>query len=360
MSACTACLRRTWLLSALAGHLETERARIGELLRLEDARLIAAVGGARRPQLEAAHERFGEPQAELARARIDASAMEAICRCQRGYPESLRDLAAPPAVLHIGGAMRSADLMDRPHVALVGARGASAYGTAVAHSLGAALAASGVTVISGMAPGIDGESHLGALSAHGLTVAVMPGGADRPYPASAAPLHRQLARAGALVSELPPGTAVRRWMFAARNRVIAALAEVTVVIEASERSGSLLTAGLCAELGRRLAAVPGPVTSRLSQGPNRLILEGAALVRGAADVLDLLYGVGQRPAPADGRPALSAVQQQLLDAVAGGLDSAAALCARGIGGSRCLAELAALELGGRIRRAAGGRLVVIP
>ena len=143
--------------------------------------------------------------------------------------------------------------------------------------------------------------HDAALRAGGPTLAVLPGGVDVPYPAGKRALHGRLAAAGALVSELPAGTAPWRWTFVARNRIIAALAAVTVVVEARERSGTLITAGFAAELGREVAAVPGPVTTSRSDGTNALIRDGAHLVRDARDVLDLLYGVG-RPYPAGARP----------------------------------------------------------
>jgi len=145
-----------------------------------------------------------------------------------------------------------------------------------------------VTVVSGMAMGVDSAAHAGTLEAGGATVAALATGADRPYPARARTLHARIAETGCVVSELPPGFEPRRWAFPARNRVIAALSAATVVVEGGERSGSLITADFAAELGRGVGAVPGAVTARLAAGPHALLKAGAELIRDAADVLDLL------------------------------------------------------------------------
>jgi DNA processing protein len=245
-------------------------------------------------------------------------------------------------------------------VAIVGARRASGYGLEVAHSLGSGLGSAGVPVVSGMAIGIDSAAHAGALDAAGPTVAVLPGSAEKPYPPGKRALFNRIREGGAVVSELPPGTAVRRWMFPARNRIIAGLSAATVVVEARERSGALLTSSRAQELGRAVGAVPGRVTSPLAAGPHRLLARGATLVRGPQDMLDLLFGRGARAAPAQTRAALTDQLQELLHTISDGHDTIAALARGGLPSDAALASLSALELAGYVRREAGGRYRVVP
>ncbi|MGH2867619.1 MAG: DNA-processing protein DprA [Solirubrobacteraceae bacterium] len=381
--ACDDCLGRAWLLSRLAGHLDQAHDRVAELLTLTDPDLIAAVGGGRRATIERERAEFQAGGAPEARRHASGAGLELLCRCRAAYPEDLRMLAAPPAVLHIlGGHQRFLTLVAGPAVAIVGARRPSPYGMTVTRSLGRGLAAAGLTVVSGMALGIDGAAHRGALDAGAalnagpseagavnvgaLTVAVLAGAAETPYPPSARALHRRLATEGTIVSELPPGTAVRRWMFPARNRIIAALSAMTVVVEARAQSGALLTAGHAAGLGRALGAVPGRVTSPLARGPHALLRAGARLVEGPEDVLEELFGPdAPLRARRTGRglgagSALEPPLQALLDALAEGHGTAAALVHAGLDADTGLAALAALELAGRIRRGAGGRFTVAP
>lgn len=356
--ACDGCLARAWLLSRLAGHLEPVRARLGELLGLGDDELIAAVGGQHRDSLR---REFGRFDARDARARVVAAGLQAICCCHRRYPDRLYELEGPPAVLHVAGELeRFLELVREDPVGIVGARRASGYGTDVARSLGRGLGAAGVTVVSGMALGVDAASHAGALTAGAGTVAVLPAGAERPYPSTKRALHRHIQATGAAISELPPGSGLRRWMFPARNRVIAALTAMTVVVEASERSGSLVTARVAGELGRPIGAVPGRVTSPLAVGSNNLLACGALLVRGPQDVLDQLFGAGVRTATPVDRPPLEPGLQDLLSAIADGTDTSAALHRAGLDPGQGLAALAALELGGYVRREPGGRFSVLP
>jgi DNA processing protein len=215
-----------------------------------------------------------------------------------------------------------------------------------------------VTVVSGLALGVDGSAHDGALDAGGRTVAVLAGGADRPYPASRRRTYARIVEVGAVISELPPGTCCWRWAFPARNRVIAGLAAVCVVVEAGERSGSLITTGIAEDLGRDVAAVPGQVTSSLAAGPNALIQAGAHLVRDAGDVLDLLFGAGASPQPRhDPRDDLPAELRAVLDAIGSGRDTVGALVAGGFELGAALEALSELELLGHVRRAPGGRFV---
>jgi DNA processing protein len=357
LRACDECTARTWLLGRMAGHLEHDRARIEEVLELEDHELIAALGGAQQDRL---HRELNRLDVAGVRSRSEAAGLETICACDSGYPAALRALPAPPAVLHVaGGLARLLALLDGDAVAIVGARRASDYGLEVARSLGRGLSASGVLVVSGMALGIDSAAHAGALDVDAATVAVLPGSAHRPYPAAKRALHRRIRAGGAVVSELGPGTEIRRWMFLARNRIIAALAAMTVVVEAGERSGALVTARLAGELGRPVGAVPGRITTPQAAGPNGLLAAGACVVRGAQDVLDHLFGAGVRPAGvARGEP--PAELRGLLAAVAAGHDTTAALARAGFEPDRGLAALAALELEGYVRRGAGGRFTVAP
>jgi DNA processing protein len=201
-------------------------------------------------------------------------------------------------------------------VTIVGARRASTYGREVARELGRDLASAGLLVISGLAFGIDACAHRGALGA-GPTAAVLGCGADVAYPAAHRSLWRRISEGGLVVSELPPGCGAWRCTFPVRSRIMAALSGMTVVVEAAERSGSLGTADLAADLGRDVGAVPGPVGSRLSAGPNRLLASGACLVRNAQDVLDAMLGSGVRQPESPG-PQLSSTQREVLRALEDG------------------------------------------
>lgn len=359
---CDACLRRSWLIARLAGHIElawSARRGASALLALDEAALIDALGGDRRAAIVAEHGRF---DAAAARRHCEAHAVAALCRCDARYPAPLRDLPDAPAVLYVRGRLeRLARALETDRVAIVGARRASPYGLEQARGLGRGLAAAGLAVVSGMALGVDAAAHVGALEVEGLTVAVLACGPERAYPASKRGLHARIAAAGAVVAELPPGTPPRRWCFPARNRIIAALAQATVVVEAGERSGSLITAGQAADLGRDVAAVPGLVSSPLAAGANALIADGARLVRGARDVLELLHGAGGAelaPERADARrAALEPDLRTLLERVSAGFDTVASLAGGGAGLDATLAGLAQLELRGLVRRSAGGRYV---
>jgi DNA processing protein len=357
--ACDACLRRSWLVARLAGHIElawsARRGRAG-LLALDDDALIAALAGGQRDAIAAERARF---DANAARRRCAASAVAALCRCDPRYPSALHDLVDAPAVLYVCGRLaRLADAMAAERVAIVGARRATPYGLEQARGLGRGLAASGLAVVSGMALGVDAAAHVGALEAGGLTLAVLACGPERPYPASKRRLHERIVATGAVVAELPPGTPPRRWCFPARNRIIAALAQATVVVEAGERSGSLITAGQAADLGREVAAVPGLVTAPVAAGANALIADGARLVRGAHDVLELLFGASLAPASASERQRADALEPELralLERIGSGCDTVAALAREGADLDAVLGGLARLELLGFVRRTAGGR-----
>jgi DNA processing protein len=208
---------------------------------------------------------------------------------QRVWNRRLDDLLAsdrPREKLYARGD-HLADALASPTVAIVGARACTSYGAHVARRLASDFAAAGVTVVSGLARGVDAEAHRGSLDANGRTVAVLGCGIDRDYPRAHAELARQIAATGAVVSEYQPGVEPAPWRFPARNRIIAALADVVVIVEARERSGALITVDLAMEIGRPIYAIPGETTSNLSQGTNQLIRQRhATLITSAADVLE--------------------------------------------------------------------------
>jgi DNA processing protein len=206
------------------------------------------------------------------------------------FPSLLGAIHDPPPRLFLRGTAEPR-LLDRPAVALVGARVCSSYGRSVTRSLARDLAAAGLVVVSGMARGIDGEAHRGALEGLGVTVAVLGCGVDRDYPAAHAELARRICATGGLViSEYEPGVEPAPWRFPARNRIIAGLCRATVVIEARERSGALITADFALEEGREVLAVPGEITSSLSAGTNALLRLGATPLTRVDDVFEA-YGI---------------------------------------------------------------------
>jgi DNA processing protein len=295
---CDACLRRAHLLGRLSarisGLLDHPRRRAAGLLALSDDDLIAAVAADQIDSLRGFVEDF-DPAA--ARHRLVETDIEAVCRHSEGYPAGLRDLTDPPAALFVrGGRLRLSDLARQPLVTIVGTRQASPYGIEVARELGRSLAVAGVPVISGLALGIDGAAHRGVLDADGAGIAVLACGADVIYPRTHRALYERLLERGVVVSELPPGQRALKWSFPARNRIMAALAATTIVVEAADGSGTLITAAFATDLHRDVGAIPGRVTARMAAGSNRLLRDGAHVVRGVEDVLDLVYGVGVRPA----------------------------------------------------------------
>jgi DNA processing protein len=219
------------------------------------------------------------------RSELARDGLRFVCRSAPGFPRALAAVFDPPIGLFVRGGA-PLELLDRPSVAVVGARACSAYGAQTARMLGRELAQAGLVVVSGLARGIDAEAHRGALEAGVATVAVLGCGIDRDYPAA----HRQLARAivrdGLVVSEYAPGVEPAPWRFPARNRIIAGLAAATVVVEARERSGALITADLALEEGREVFTVPGEITSALSKGTNALLRLGATACTCSADVLE--------------------------------------------------------------------------
>jgi DNA processing protein len=230
-------------------------------------------------------------------ARLAERGLRFLGRSDPSFPPQLRAIHDPPVGLFLRGGAET-ELLARPAAAIVGARACSPYGGQVARTLGRELAAAGLVVVSGLARGVDGSAHRGAVEADGLTVAVLGCGIDRDYPASHRDLARRIAERGLIVSEYAPGVEPAPWRFPARNRIIAGLAAATIVVEARERSGALITADLALEEGRDVLAVPGEITSSLSKGTNALLRSGATPLTSAADVLEL-FGLESRAAEQD-------------------------------------------------------------
>jgi DNA processing protein len=362
MSACRPCRRRAWLLGRLAGNLDRVRDRLDEMLCLEDGELIDVVAGSEAETLRAAYDAF-DPEPE--RLACATGGPAAICRHDPAYPRMLHDLRAPPAVLHLAGSAERLGLVTGPPaLAIVGARRASPYTLDVARALAREAANAGLIVVSGLARGIDAAAHSGALDAGAPTVAVLASRPQRPYPPRQVRLHCRIVATGLAVSELGPEVPTRRWMFLARNRIIAALAHMTVVVGAGARSGSLVTARHAARLDRALGAVPGPVTAPLSAGPHGLLRQGARLIGGIQDVLDALPGEvrarlpsGDAGSGAPHRVALDPPLARLLHAVASGEDLPRAFALARMDAGDGMAALAELELAGYVRRQAGGRFM---
>jgi DNA processing protein len=354
--ACEGCLRRLQLLGLLTPYIEKAATRepgerSPQLLALADEALGRAVAGRKADRLLAlaAEADLGE-----LRERLRDSGCWAVCRHHEDYPEGLRDAGdAPPALVGRGDPRGLERLPREGTVTVVGARRATSYGREIARRLGAELSGAGFSVVSGLAWGIDGAAHEGAV-AGGFTVAVLGCGADVPYPRGHHALYDRVRERGLVLSELPPGSAPWRWAFPARNRIMAALAAMTVVVEAAARSGSLITAELASDLGREVGAVPGPVGVRASAGTNQLLADGARLVRGAQDVLDALIGPGA-PHRTPGGPALDERLAAVLDRVErGAADSDSIAVALGLEANDATACLARLELLGYVGRSFAG------
>jgi DNA processing protein len=317
--ACLDCLRRSWLLAALGPYIEkiatgAVGSRSPELLRLSNEDLVEVAAPKVAAQMLGRVEALSEER--LVEELLLAECW-ACCRHSTLYPDSLRDAPDAPWALIGRGDPRLLDGLEPfGTVTIVGARRATSYGREIARELGQDLARAGMVVVSGLAFGIDACAHRGAVEA-GRTIAVLGCGPDVAYPASHRSLWRRICECGLVISEFPPGATPWRWTFPARNRIMAALAGMTVVVEAATRSGSLITTDLAADLGRDLGAVPGPVTSRASAGPNALLASGAHVIRDAQDVLDALLGPGRKKIePA--RPDLAPDLEDVLAAVEAG------------------------------------------
>ena len=279
------------------------------------------------------------------------------------YPAALRAVELPPPFLLVRGEIRREDGLS---VAIVGSRNGTPYGVRMAEQLGGDLASRGVTVVSGLARGIDTAAHRGALGADGRTVAVLGCGVDVVYPPENRGLAAEIVGSGAVVSQFPMGTAPLAHHFPARNRVIAGLTLGTVVVEAAERSGALITARLAGELGREVYAVPGNVSSPGSQGANALIQDGAKLVRGWEDVVAEWPREWRRalrespvaPGPADAAAIIEPAERAILALLGDEPVAMDQVVERsGLHSSQVSAGLTSLELRGLARRVGGQRYV---
>jgi DNA processing protein len=308
-------------------------------------------------------------EAGRALAIADAAGYDVLWPAHHAYPPLLRTIVDPPLLMWVWG---DAALLAAPAVALVGSRRATTSGSEVAFRIAADLAAAGVVVASGFARGVDAAAHRGALST-GRSVAVLGCGLDQPYPSDHGPLGRQLAETGAVISEFPPGTPPLAHHFPLRNRTLSGLCHAVVVVQATERSGSLITARLAMEQGREVMAVPGDVRTGANSGGHALLRDGARLVERAADVLEELgwvasaeTSVGRARSPSgptpdlrgDGRfgePALPTMLSLLAREDGVTLDDL--LVETGRNPSDLLEELLDLELAGRVRRDGAGRFL---
>lgn len=359
--ACGECLRRAWLVASLAGHIDnavsdTAGNRARELLALSNEELAETMA---RSQAKSFLQRASERDPVRMLAAVTGSGAWASCRHDELYPEPLHDLGDAPAVIFgRGRAATLGELGRNGAVTIVGSRRPSRYGRELATELGAELAAAGFAVVSGMALGIDSAAQAGAVRAGGLTIAVLGCGVDVAYPPRSARLYAEIVERGLVMGELPPGTQPRRWTFPARNRIMAALGAMTVVVEARERSGSLITAEMAESLNRDVGAVPGLVGSSPAAGTNGLIRDGAHLIRSAQDVLDGLLGpgAGERSAGRPVGPMLKDGLIEVLDLVEGGAGSADALARdSSLEPGPLATALVSLELSGYVRCNGDGR-----
>lgn len=334
-------------------------ARLG---REPDAALPAVVAGiaprlASPGRLSAARDRAG-----AAMAAATAVGIEAVPWPDPRYPAPLAAIADPPPVLWLRGDLTA---LNATAVAVVGSRAGTAYACEVSRGLGADLAARGVSVVSGLARGVDSAAHRGVLAAGGRTIAVLGSGVDVVYPPEHAGLADEIAVRGLLVSELPPATTPRPAYFPLRNRLISGLSRAVVVVEASERSGSLITARLALEQGRDVMAVPGNVLTGRNRGAHALLKDGARIVETADDVVEELglpvggaAGAAGGAGPREGAGSGDAPDPVLRHMDAGEVYGVDDLAARsGLDSASLLARLTDLELRGRIARAGGGRFV---
>lgn len=268
-----------------------------------------------------------------------------------GYPQSLLEIADPPNVIYVRG---NPALLQKRGLAVVGSRNATPQGLQTAENFAKALAGKGLSIISGLALGIDAAAHRGALAARGATVAVIGTGADRLYPARNRELALQIAEHGAIVSEFPLGTPVLAANFPRRNRIISGLSRGVLVVEAATESGSLITARLAGEQGREVFAIPGSIHSPVARGCHRLIKQGAKLVETANDVLEELGEILQEAVPE--QPPGDADESAILAALGHDPCTLDELAERtGAGADQLLGELLALELAGKLSSLPGNR-----
>jgi DNA processing protein len=299
-------------------------------------------------------------RADAAIARATQGGITAVAWSDPSYPAALAAIIDPPPLLWVRGRVAA---LSEPAVAIVGSRAGSAYALSVAERLAADLASAGLVVVSGLARGVDSAAHRGTVGASGTTVAILGSGVDVIYPREHARLAKEIEERGAIVSELVPGTPPQPMFFPRRNRIISGLSRAVVVIEASEKSGSLITARCALEQGRDVLAVPGNVLSGRNRGAHALLRDGARIVESADDVLEEL-GMSSEKAGRTGRAGTAGgenatVRDPILNALSIGepadLDEIAERS--GMNPSRLLPRLFELELEGRVTRVGGGRFL---
>jgi DNA processing protein len=360
--ACIDCLRRSWLLVVLGPALDYRCRREGELielLALEDAQLLRALAGRRREELSERYSRFCPELVPVAEGTTR------LCRHDRSFPDALGGEAGPRMLYLAGAVERFEQLTTAPVVTIAGSGWATDYGIETAKTIARGLAASGVTVASALTDGIAVAAHAGALELHAPTVAVMGGGLDVACPARRRSLLARVRRLGSAAAEIPCGCRGRRWGQLASERILAGLAQLTVVVEATDSARELAVARLALGLGREVAAVPGRVTSPASQGTHALLIGGAHLVRNASDVLDLLYGTTARKETAQSvgicpsrlQIELDARLKATLERVGAGHDTPGQLTGASEDPEQVLLALSELELLGLLARGDGGRYV---
>jgi DNA processing protein len=280
--------------------------------------------------------------------------MREIRRGDQDYPQALAELERPPDSIFTIGDESILAVAPNRMVAIVGTREATPYGLRVTTALAEAFAAAGIGVVSGLARGIDSAAHRAALNAGGKTIAVMGTGVDVPYPAGHRALHAEIAAKGLVVSENEPGTPAGPGCFPRRNRIIAGLARVTIVVEAPYKSGAINTATHAIEAGRVVAAVPGPIDSPRSAGSNLLLRDGAQIIHTIDDAL-MLYGLSS--GRKDEGATLGALEMAVWEALAAGPAPVEALIGRaGLSVRQVLEGVARLELNGMVRQQAGGAI----
>ena len=295
-------------------------------------------------------------QAEMDRCAAEGISILAESRPE--YPRSLREIHDPPGILFVRGEIRPTDALA---VAIVGSRHATHYGLTMAERLAGSLARSGITVVSGLARGIDGAAHRGALAAGGRTLAVLGSGLANIYPPEHAELAAEVAKSGAVISEMPPDSPPVGGAFPQRNRIISGLSLGVLVVEASTNSGALITARHAMEQGREVYAVPGRIDNRLSRGCHRLIRDGAKLVETVDDILEELGPLVAPTQSDDGvmvhHPAellLNEIEQQVLAKITGEPTTIdAVVIASGLPISQVLSTISVLEMRHIIRRISG-------
>lgn len=319
---------------------------------------LAEIEGISTKNIAALQGSRANPEIESELEKLSGTDIAVITYNDEEYPQSLKNIYDPPPFLYVRGKLKREDCNA---IAIVGSRRASDYGLRAANDISRELAEAGLTIVSGMAAGIDSAAHRGALAAKGRTIAILGCGADVCYPAENRRLYEQIAQTGAIVSEYAPGTEPDSYHFPARNRIISGLARAILVVEAGPKSGSLITARLALEQGRDVFAVPGSIYSYKTKGANQLIRSGAALVESGRDIVETL-GMSTASTP-ERLPALDPEElapepRRVYDQLkAEPVHIDRLICETSLSSSRVSAALLELELSGFIRQLPGKHFV---